>query len=846
MKNLLFILMILSSTASLLAQTQVIGTIDGETWTPAGSPYIMIGDLLIASLEIQPGVTIMADGDFEIEVAGLITAIGTEQDSIIFTTTDSDSSWQGMFFNFTNFESVLKYCRIENSINSGTRILNSTPSIENCILINNSATNGGAINVDMSNGDTLIIKSCRITSNTSSSHGGGINAIMSNGSLLILQQNIIENNVANPSNGSGNYVGGGIRVDGNVEIDNTLISNNSCLSRCNGGGCDVVSRGGGIYVNGNATINNCNIKGNLVQAQETGMNGTETSYSYGGGIYLITGVSTLNNCIISSNSSISFGTAAGQRRWGSGAFVGSGTVDFVNCTIAQNNTHGIRRSGGTVTVLNSIIYFNGSSISGAASVTYSDVQNGFEGEGNIDENPVFIDSMFQISSISPCVDAGNPDLPFLDVCFPPSKGTERNDMGAYGGPGACVDSIPIIVVSPGTLDFGDVIPNAPVTFEVTVTSSGKVTLNVTSVSISGANAANFMTDTTPFDLAPGENKVLPVTFTPDDFGSFNAMMNIESNAANRDVSLNGFGLSTIPGDVDLNGTVQTPDAAAILQHLTRSDTLEHPQQSINANVSLDTSVSAWDASVILQYIDGHIGSLPHDSVVTAIGDITMTDIGNICNEDIVDVPLKLQNEENISAFQGAVTYNPAVLEFQGATWAETFDNFSSEIRDDSDAGVIRFTGANALPNQPANFLAVLHFKVNCLQQSMSIVELKNIRWNEGAIIKDVAQSTLTCKPVGIEDENTNITIPQAYVLGQNYPNPFNPSTRIRFGLPQAAAVKIEVYNVAGQKVAELLNARKAAGFHEVVFDAGSLGSGVYLYKIQTPEFQQVKKMLLVK
>ena len=89
-------------------------------------------------------------------------------------------------------------------------------------------------------------------------------------------------------------------------------------------------------------------------------------------------------------------------------------------------------------------------------------------------------------------------------------------------------------------------------------------------------------------------------------------------------------------------------------------------------------------------------------------------------------------------------------------------------------------------------------------------------------------------------------LPSEFVLYQNYPNPFNPATHIRFQLPKASNVKIKVYNTLGQEVAVLLNASKAAGTHTVDFDGSNLSSGVYFYKIQADEFQQVKKMLLMK
>ncbi|MDR3627190.1 MAG: T9SS type A sorting domain-containing protein, partial [Ignavibacteriaceae bacterium] len=95
-------------------------------------------------------------------------------------------------------------------------------------------------------------------------------------------------------------------------------------------------------------------------------------------------------------------------------------------------------------------------------------------------------------------------------------------------------------------------------------------------------------------------------------------------------------------------------------------------------------------------------------------------------------------------------------------------------------------------------------------------------------------------------------IPIAYELYQNYPNPFNPSSKIRYALPFNSNVKIEIYNVLGQKVKEILNEEKAAGYYEVNFNTTGLASGVYLYMIYVKstdgksEFRNVKKMVLLK
>jgi photosystem II stability/assembly factor-like uncharacterized protein len=83
-------------------------------------------------------------------------------------------------------------------------------------------------------------------------------------------------------------------------------------------------------------------------------------------------------------------------------------------------------------------------------------------------------------------------------------------------------------------------------------------------------------------------------------------------------------------------------------------------------------------------------------------------------------------------------------------------------------------------------------------------------------------------------------------LSQNYPNPFNPSTTINFDLPKTSDVRIEVYNITGQKVVTLLNKKMPAGNHQVEFNAQNLSSGVYFYRIEAGEFQDVKKMILLR
>ncbi len=89
-------------------------------------------------------------------------------------------------------------------------------------------------------------------------------------------------------------------------------------------------------------------------------------------------------------------------------------------------------------------------------------------------------------------------------------------------------------------------------------------------------------------------------------------------------------------------------------------------------------------------------------------------------------------------------------------------------------------------------------------------------------------------------------IPVVVSLDQNYPNPFNPVTQIRYELPAAADVKLDVFNIQGQHVATLVNTTQHAGSHIVAFDASHLASGIYLYRLQASNTVITKKMTLIK
>ena len=87
---------------------------------------------------------------------------------------------------------------------------------------------------------------------------------------------------------------------------------------------------------------------------------------------------------------------------------------------------------------------------------------------------------------------------------------------------------------------------------------------------------------------------------------------------------------------------------------------------------------------------------------------------------------------------------------------------------------------------------------------------------------------------------------EEFVVGQNYPNPFNPATQISVEVLEAAEFHIVVYNLEGQKVADLFHGTLSKGEYSFTFNGSELPSGIYLYKVSTPNFNQTKKMILAK
>ena len=370
----IFSLVFLFSGAVCFAETHIpAGDVFG-VWEASGSPYYIDGEIHIPTdsmLVIEPGCSIIFTGHYKfcVDSNAVFKAMGTETDSVFFTPQYSFVHWYGIKFNSSAEGCTLSYCRIEYSDSSGIYCSNSSPIITNNSISGNSAGwNGGGI---CCNHSSPTITKNTITEN-SAGYGGGIYCVDSNPTIT---NNTISGNSAEDG-------GGGIYCyESSPTIENNTISGNSASNY-----------GGGICYDGesSSTITNNTISGN--------------SADYGGGIFCFESDPTITNNTISGNSA----------EWdGGGIYCCRNSDPTIFNTIVWQNT---ASSGNEICIR--YFGFGGTPYPCTLFVAYTNIDPGecyvegdtageiIWGDGNINTDPLFADTLFHLSAGSPCIDAG--------------------------------------------------------------------------------------------------------------------------------------------------------------------------------------------------------------------------------------------------------------------------------------------------------------------------------------------------------------------------------------------------------------------------------------------------------
>jgi hypothetical protein len=155
--------------------------------------------------------------------------------------------------------------------------------------------------------------------------------------------------------------------------------------------------------------------------------------------------------------------------------------------------------------------------------------------------------------------------------------------------------------------------------------------------------------------------------------------------------------------------------------------------------------------------------------------------------------------------------------------------------------VDRQTGERYDLNRPGS----VEFVAEAGKQASAFVETNPLKLPEPEPMR-FKQNSEPRFVIQVNPEAFREELPAEFTLNQNYPNPFNPTTVISYELPEAADVRLQVFDMAGRQVATLVNDQVSAGRHTVNFDAGSLSSGVYMYRLQTQSGIITKKLTLIK
>lgn len=191
----------------------------------------------------------------------------------------------------------------------------------------------------------------------------------------------------------------------------------------------------------------------------------------------------------------------------------------------------------------------------------------------------------------------------------------------------------------------------------------------------------------------------------------------------------------------------------------------------------------------------------------------------------------------LTSFTGSVAGNSVTLDWQTAT---EVNNYGFEVEKSAN---ITGASSDAAKWETIAFIPG-HGNSNSTKYYSYTDEnagTGNIQYRLKQIDTDGAFEYSDVVTVSLEE-----SIPTEFALLQNYPNPFNPSTRITVNIPQEADVRLNVFNIIGEKVAELVNQRMQAGSHEFVFEASNLQSGIYIYELKAGNYSAIKKMMLIK
>ncbi len=783
MKRVLFYTVLVGLLLNVNAfAVEVSGDVSGE-WIPENNPYEVIGDLHVPpnqSLIINAGCYIEFQGHYTLIVdnGADFIALGTENDSIVFTAVDTDSGWNSININSAGLVDI-QYCVFEygktyewQSLGGAIGIYYSNVSIRNCYFTNNYAFYGGG--VCNTQNSTVTIENCVFFQNTG--RGGGA---FCNGGTSLTFTATLKNNWFIQNRGIEN--GGAYQITtGTVYSENNVFWGNTCESNL----------GGAIY-------------------------------AYGGTSYNI------------------------------------------NDTFYDNTPNGIDDYGGSVYLRNSILWET--EIIGGLEVTYSDIQGGYPGEGNIDLYPLFKSpetGNFDLQFTSPCVDAGDPADPV------PPGGGDRIDMGAFE---YFSDSYALIY---NPQDFN---------FEIKEDSSIIRTFSIISNDVNGyvkifCDSSWVTLDADSIEFSPYDTAVVTVVF--DAIGLvydniYVAEIYFESNPTTMEdvvipiemtvltpvpvdiaYSLTDFifditGDSTVTRTFSLSSIEQTGSITPYVPLIAQPyivfdpDTINmYPGDTVEVTVTFNSLELDYNKTYrTWLYFDSEMYGLADDSIRVKM--TTRPPIPITIGMNPHDAPVIVEQGQYF-VYDGSLTNN---LEMPIPYYTDTWIKIERrgiyfgplELWEDISVhpGTITYTGIEQWVS-PTAVLGDYTYLGYCGEYP----DIMDSCYFEFTVVEGFNREGHGWDVYGWGDDI--VSLPSEVTLYQNYPNPFNAATEIRYAIPEQSNVRLDIYNIRGQKVDMISNGIRPAGEYPMLWDASKYSSGIYFYKLTTNNKVLTKRMTLLK
>jgi hypothetical protein len=822
----------------------VSGDVSG-TWS--ADTVLVVGEVRVptdSTLTIEPGVKVIFQGHYKLIVDTLATllAVGTDQDSILFTAADTSEGWHGIRFYSAEDSCRLEYCNITHGLAVGSEheeygggiyLNHSNPTVLNCSITNCHADlGGGGIYCDYSN---PVINYNSIDYNSVggsteySGGGGGIYCVDSN---PVINCNSIQYNTVNSTL---YYYGGGIYC---YQSDPVIIGNN-----IKGNSIDQIEcAGGGIY---------CRYSTPMV------INNTisENSADSGGGLFIYRVDSTemiIENNTIINNTALPYGIGGGISYWC------YGPVRIENNVIKWNSS----RSGGGISLSGSSAVVVGNEIVGNYAPT------NFSGGGGL-----YIDSYTENMKIYRNL-----------ICSNTSEGS-----GGGIRIGGSNDNVPEITqniimnnhtysggggIECGSYNFsiaGNILCNNSTEYGAggLIIYSYSVFENMVAKNILLQNSANYGGAVEIHGALTLSKCVVTGNTAEYGAGVYIVQTNMDFvsvSIVSNSASLYGGGVSQSIGFANYVNSIlwaNTPDqvynsvsANSYVFYSDIQDTLWPGIGNISddpmfVNPSLNDYRLQWGSPCI---DTGNPDPQYNDP------DGTRADMGAFYFDQSVPVRILLSPHEIpylIPAEGGTMDYtirgeNIENLSHTVTVWCDV------ELPDSTIYGPV--IGPVTLTIEPGQTVERIRTQTVPASAPMGIYH-----YHAYAVVdSDTSKDSFMFGKLGtavdgidgwgnagdplIANGSGSTSIHQAteFALFNAYPNPFNPATTISFALPKAGKVTLTVFDVNGRLVSTLVDGYRNAGVHEVTFDGSNLSSGIYLYRLETGQFTVSGKMMLMK